>query len=172
MSGIIPAMNAPRVSAIVAIGNNHELGKDNELIWRISDDLKRVKELTTGHVIIMGRKNFESIGRPLPNRTNIVISRNPGFNAEGVIPAKSFKDALQKARSIEKNEVFVFGGAQVYTEALPYTQRLYLTMIDAEEKDSDVFFPPFKDEFPKKISEEKRFDKKTGLSYTWITLER
>ncbi|MBI2618317.1 dihydrofolate reductase [Candidatus Kaiserbacteria bacterium] len=165
-------MYSPRISAVAAIGRRRELGKNNRLIWRISDDLKRVKELTTGHTIVMGRKNFESIGRPLPHRTNIVISGNPGFKADGIILSTSLKEALERAREVERDEIFIFGGGRVYEEALPFIERLYLTVIEAEDEGADTFFPPFEDVFTKKTAEERRFDKKTGLYYSWVTLEK
>lgn len=161
-------MTAPRISIIVAIGKNRELGKNNELIWRISPDLKRVKELTTGHPIIMGRKTFESIGRPLPNRTNIVISRAQ-VCIESCLVFDSLAKGIEAAKAVETEEIFIFGGASIYAEALPLTDRLYLTIIDAEDKDADVFFPDYS-EFTKIISEEKHTE--NDPPFTWYTLER
>src|SRR3989338_10723261 len=133
----------PIVSAIAAIGKNRELGKRSDLIWRIPDDLKRLKALTTGHVVIMGRKTYESIGRPLPNRTNIIVTRNPDFTAPGCLVATSVPDALDLAREHETEEIFILGGAEIYTQALPFTDRLYLTIVDATDPEADTFFPDY-----------------------------
>src|SRR6185503_7742279 len=107
------------ISAIAAIGRNRELGKGNQLIWQIPDDLKRFKSLTTGHPIIMGRKTFDSIGRVLPNRTNIVITRDTHWNHEGVVVAHSVEDAIEKGKALDQSEIFIIGGAQIYEAALP-----------------------------------------------------
>lgn len=161
-------MKTPRISIIAAVGKNRELGKDNELIWRISPDLKRVKELTTGHPIIMGRKTFDSIGRPLPNRTNIVISRAQ-VCIEGCLVFDTLQKGLEAAKAVDTEEIFIFGGASIYEEALPLTDRLYLTIIDAEDKDADVFFPDYS-EFTKIITEEKHSE--NIPPFTWCTRER
>lgn len=161
-------MNNARISIIAAIGQNGELGKHNELIWRVSADLKRVKELTMGHPIIMGFNTYKSIGRPLPGRTNIVISWNP-VDIEGCVVVTSLADALTEARKIDSEEIFIFGGASVYTEGIKHTQRLYLTRIEATDADADAFFPDYSD-FTKTLAEEKHLDHTPP--YTWITLER
>ncbi len=157
-----------RVSIIAAIGKNRELGKENKLIWRISADLKRVKELTTGHPIIMGRKTFESIGHPLPNRTNIILSRTP-VEIEGCTACTSLPEALETARAIDTEEIFIFGGGQVYEMAISSTDRLYLTYIHEEDPESDAFFPPYT-EFTKVIDSEEHLDHTPP--YTLLTLER
>lgn len=161
-------MSIPRISIIAAVGKNRELGKGNDLIWRISADLKRVKELTTGHPLIMGRKTYDSIGHPLPNRTNIVITRSQ-ICIEGCLVVDSFTKAIEAAKAIDSEEIFIFGGASIYVEALPLTNRLYLTIIDAEDKDADAFFPDYS-EFKKVIVEESHPEH--NPPYTWITLER
>lgn len=161
-------MKKPRISIIAAVGKNRELGKKNELIWRIPSDLKRVRELTTGHPIIMGRKTFDSIGHPLPNRTNIVISRAQ-LCIEGCLVFDSLPKAIEAAKAVDQNELFIFGGASIYTEALPMTDRLYLTVIDAEDADADAFFPEYA-EFKKEISCEEHHEH--APSYTYLTLER
>lgn len=161
-------MNKPRVSIIAAIGENRELGKGNDLIWRISADLKRVKELTMGHPIIMGRKTYESIGRPLPGRTNIVVTRTLR-PIDGCIVVDSLNKALETARTIDTEEIFIFGGASLYTEALGETDRLYLTRIHAHADDADVFFPEYS-AFTKEISHEDHPEHTPP--YSWVTLER
>jgi len=158
----------PRISIIAAIGKNRELGKANDLIWRISPDLKRVKELTTGHPIIMGRKTYESIGRPLPNRTNIVVSKTTS-EIDGCIVRKSLTDALEEARAHDSEEIFIFGGASIYAEALPFVSRLYLTRIDAEDTEADTYFPEHSS-FSHVLSEEHHPEHEPP--FTWITLEK
>jgi dihydrofolate reductase len=162
-----------RISLIAAIGKNLALGKDGQLLWSIPEDLKRFKQLTDGHPVIMGRKTWESLPerfRPLPNRTNIVVSRDSSYEATGAVVATSLVEAFEKALSaFGAEEVFVIGGAQIYTEALPFATRLYLTAIN-EEKEGDVFFPEYKNEFTKFISETTH--DWNGLEYTWTDLER
>lgn len=157
-----------RVSIIAAVGENRELGKGNKLIWRIPADLKRVKELTTGHPIIMGRKTFDSIGHPLPNRTNIVLSRTP-LTIEGCIVVPSLEEALEAARAIDTEEIFIFGGGQVYEMAISHADRLYLTRVHETDPESDAFFPDYT-EFTKVISSEKYLEHEPP--YTLLTLER
>jgi len=127
-----------KVSIIAAVGKNRGIGKDGKLLWRLSDDLKRFKALTKGHAVIMGRKTWDSIGRPLPDRKNIVISRNPDFKAEGAIAVPSFEAALKEAAG--DMEVFVIGGGEIYKLALPMARTLYLTEVDADLP-ADAFFP-------------------------------
>jgi dihydrofolate reductase len=163
-------MSGARISAIAAIGRNRELGKNNTLSWRIKDDLERLRKLSMGHPIIMGRKTFESIGHPLAGRTNIIVTSNPFYEEEDCVVVHSVEEALNRARHIDGEEVFIFGGAQIYAEMLPFTDRLYLTLIDAEDPQADVFFPPYS-EFSKVIEGEPHTDE-SGLKYIWLTLER
>jgi len=125
------------LSIIVAIAKNNAIGKDNQLLWHISEDLKYFKRITSGHAIIMGRKTFESIGRPLPDRTNIVIS-NSLPDTGGVIVVPSMEEALKHAA--DHSEVFIIGGGQVYHDALSKVDRLYVTYVDAVYE-ADTFFP-------------------------------
>lgn len=118
----------PRLSLIAAVAANGVIGSDNALPWRLPEDLKRFKALTLGHPVIMGRKTYESIGRPLPGRRNIVISRNTAYMADGCETASSLEAAIAACNGTT-DEVFVIGGAQIYAEALPLAQRLYLTEI-------------------------------------------
>lgn len=126
------------ISIIVAVADNNAIGLNNQLLWHISEDLKRFKSLTSGHHIIMGRKTFESIGKPLPNRTNIVISRNPNFKPEGCIVVCSLDEALVIARN--EQEVFIIGGGEIYKQVLPLTDRIYLTRVHGSFP-ADTFFP-------------------------------
>jgi dihydrofolate reductase len=160
-------MKTARVSIIAAIGENRELGKGNELLWRISPDLKRVKALTMGHPLIMGRKTYESIGHPLPGRTNIVVTRSQ-MCIEGCLVFDSFEKALEAAQAIDSEEIFIFGGASIYEFALPHTDRLYLTLIHDTRPDADVFFPAYSD-FTKEISREQHPEHVPP--FEWITLE-
>jgi dihydrofolate reductase len=153
---------------IAAIGEGRALGKNNDLLWRIPDDLKRFKTLTSGHVLVMGRKTFESIGKPLPNRTSIVVTRNANWQHEGVIVAASIEKAIEKAKALEL-EVFVIGGGQIYEQALPFTDRLCLTLIEAK-KDADIYFPAYEEQFTKVTFHEDR--EHEGLKYKWVDLER
>jgi dihydrofolate reductase len=127
------------ISIIVAVSENGVIGKDNQLLWRLPDDLKRFKQLTLNHPMIMGRKTFESIGKPLPGRTSIVITSQKEFSADGVVVAHSLDEALDKARSIEASEAFIIGGGEIYKQALPLTDRLYVTEVKTSI-DGDTFF--------------------------------
>ena len=129
-----------RISIIAAVASNGVIGRDNDLPWRLSADLKRFKRLTMGHHLLMGRKTFESIGRALPGRTTIVVSRREPALPEGVVVASSLESALQSARSAGEDEVFIAGGAEIYALAMPLTDRIYLTRIDAPF-DGDTHFP-------------------------------
>ncbi|MCE9643875.1 dihydrofolate reductase [Candidatus Parcubacteria bacterium] len=172
-------MTKPQISIVVAIGRNkagsHVIGTENQLLWRLKDDLKRFKELTLGHPVIMGRKTFESIlgtlGKPLPGRTNIVVTRDKDYSQEGVVVAHSLEEAIEKARAYDQEEIFIGGGTQIYQQALPFVDKLYLTEID-DEKEGDALFPPFEHLFTKKTFEEERVDPPSGLHYRWINLER
>lgn len=129
-----------RVSLIVAMTPDRIIGRDGGMPWHLPADLKRFRELTMGHPMIMGRRTFESLGRILPGRRHIVITRNPGFKCSGVDVARSLDDAL--ALAADCDEIFVIGGAQVFREALPLADRLYVTLIAADIK-GDTFSPQF-----------------------------
>jgi dihydrofolate reductase len=126
------------LSCIAAVADNGVIGRGNGLPWRLSADLKRFKQLTTGHTLIMGRKTFESIGKPLPNRTSIVLTRDRGYRAPGAIVVHDLNEALERCKG--EQEVFVIGGAAVFREALPRVTRLYLTRVHADIE-GDVHFP-------------------------------
>lgn len=144
-------MNKPIISIICAIDKNKAIGKNNSLLWHIPEDLKRFKNITSGHAIIMGRKTFESIGRPLPNRTNIVITSDKSFIAENCTICHTVEDALDEAKKIEREEIFIIGGGQIYNQTINLADKLYLTIVEGEFE-ADSFFP----EYPnfKKIKEE------------------
>ncbi len=130
------------ISLIAAIGENRELGKDNQLPWHLSADLKYFREQTKGKPVIMGRKTYESIGRPLPMRENIIISHNPDYKAEGCHSCTSLDKAISLAKSFSAEEVMVIGGGQIYTESLKFADRLYITEVH-KSVDADAFFPDF-----------------------------
>lgn len=130
------------ISIIVATAENGVIGKDNQLLWKLSADLKQFRILTTGHSVIMGRKTFESIGRPLPNRTNIVVSRQKDLILpEGVLKVNSLEAAIETAKNYSGNEeIFIIGGGNVYEQALKITDKIYLTEVKASIE-GDAFFP-------------------------------
>ena len=148
---------------------NNGLGYQNNLLFKIRDDLKRFKDLTTGTTVIMGRKTFESIGRPLSLRTNIVVSRNSAFHSDGIITAETIEEAIGKASLIGK-EIFIIGGAEIYKQTLPMADRLYLTVVDGNFE-ADAFFPDWS-MFKKVIQQEKGHDEKNNLSWEFIILEK
>lgn len=126
------------VSIIVATARNRAIGCANKLLWHISEDLRRFKDITTGHPVIMGRRTFESIGRPLPNRTNVVVTRRKDYHPEGCVVAGSLVEAI--GMFPEEEEVFIIGGGQIYEQALPLADKIYLTLVH-DYYDGDTFFP-------------------------------
>ena len=167
------------ISIIAAIGKNRELGKDNKLLWHIPEDFKRFKTLTSGYIVIMGRKTFESIGKPLPNRVNIVVTRDPKFT----ISARSYKDgkvivchsleeafrlaSLAQGKPLKK--IFIIGGAEIYKQGIQYADKLYLTLVNQEYPEADAFFPDYL-EFGKVISEKDGIQ--GDLVYRFVELVR
>ncbi len=155
------------ISIIVAIaGKKRVIGKKGSLPWYIPQELKRFKEVTMGHSIIMGRKTHESIGKPLPGRTNIVITHEPDYKALGCIVVHSLDEALKEAQD---DEIFVIGGGEIYKQALPLATKLYLTYID-KEIEGDVFFPDYS-EF-KKVVYESDWQEHEEFKYKFLELER
>ncbi len=144
------------ISIIVAVAENNAIGKDNDLLWHISDDLKRFKKITSGHKIIMGKNTFLSLPiRPLPNRTSIVITDDPSDNYEGCIMAYSIEDAMLKCSTEE--ECFIIGGGSVYKQFLPLADKLYLTKV-GRSYEADVFFPEIKSDEWELIEREDHID--------------
>lgn len=144
MTGAAKSCAIP-IAIVAALAENGVIGSDGGLPWRLSSDLKRFKALTIGKPVVMGRKTFESIGRPLPDRDNIVITRNAEFAAEGALAASTLEDALvlanEAARRSGADEIAVIGGAEIYRQTLPLASRLYLTFVQAAPE-GDVTFPP------------------------------
>ncbi len=144
-----------KISIIVAMSKNRVIGVKNSLPWHISEDLKRFKRLTTGYPIIMGRKTFESIGKPLPERRNIVISRNQNLKVQDVEVVKSIEDALKICSS--ENLIYIIGGEQIYNLAMPYANNIHLTEVN-KEVEGDAFFPEFDKKEWKEIARENSKD--------------
>lgn len=162
--------NSTKISLIACIGKNRELGKGNKLIFDIPEDMKFFREKTRGHTVIMGRKTYESIGHPLPNRTNIVVTHNPELvKSTDVKTADSIEQALEVAKATENDEVFVIGGEQTYRISLPFADKLYLTLVDAQDSEADAYFPDYS-EFKTTLSERKSRDE--NYVYNFLELAR
>ncbi len=158
------------ITIIAAIGKNNELGKDNDLIWHLPNDLKRFKKVTAGHHVIMGRKTYESLGRPLPNRTNIVITRNTAYQADGCVIVHSLKEALKAAA--EDENPYILGGAEIYKQAMVLADYLDLTHVDAA-LDADAFFPPIDKKMWEEVArEEHQKDDKHQYNYSFVTYKK
>ncbi len=151
------------ISFIAAVSKNGVIGENNSLIWKIPEDLKRFRQLTTGKPIIMGRKTFESIGKPLPNRTNIILTRDKNYKAEGCFVVHSVDDALEAGNGAE--EIMIIGGAQIYAQFLPVADKMYLTFID-KDFEGDAFFPNYNKNEWKEIGREERND--GNLKYAFV----
>jgi dihydrofolate reductase len=165
-------MHHPIISAIVAMSENRVIGDHNQLPWHLPADLRHFKTLTKGHPILMGRKTFESIGRPLPNRTNIVITSNPEFKTPGCIVVNSIDEAIQHAKQNDNKEIFIIGGANVYQQCMSSVSRIYLTIVH-EEFEGDAFFPELNmNEWIEMESNTHAADDENEYSYTFLTLER
>ena len=160
------------ISLIVAMDEKRGIGKDGKLPWRLSSDLKRFRELTMGHHMIVGRKTFESIGKPLPGRQTIVVTHNAGFKADGCLVAGSVQAALALAQERGEPEVFVIGGAEIYAQVIDVADRVYLTQVHAEV-DADTFFPELKpDTWTEIQSTFQAADERNQYSFSFKQLER
>lgn len=156
------------ISIIVAIANNNAIGKDNDLLWHISEDLKHFKTLTTGKTIIMGRKTFESLPfKPLPNRTHIIISRNQTFDYPNCTTVESIEEAISHIKSEEEH--FIIGGAEIYKQLLPYANKMYITKVYANFE-ADTYFPQF-NENEWEITSEKK-SRNQEFEYSFINYKR
>lgn len=161
------------LSAIVAIDKNGVIGKDYDIPWHLPADLKYFKRRTLNHHIIMGRKTFESIGRPLPKRTNIIVTRNPFFVVSNCLVAGSLQEAIDLARNNGEDEAFIIGGGTIYKQAMPLIDRLYLTEVDTVVEDGEVFFPEVDPAiWAESSSELHQPDEKNPHAYTFKVLER
>ena len=160
------------ITVIAAIGANNALGKDNDLIWHLPADLKRFKKVTTGHYIVMGRNTFESIGKPLPNRTSVVITRNNDYFVDGCLIANSVENALELAK--DEDEVFIIGGAQIYKYVLEnnLADKIDITIVH-QEFEADVFFPEIDTNTWEEVSREDfKADEKNKYDYSFVSYVR
>lgn len=160
-------MKKPKISIIAAVGKNRELGKDNKLLWHIAEDLKHFQKLTTGHAVVMGQKTFDSIGKPLPNRLNVVLSKDPELEIDGCVVSNSINEAI-KIGADYSDEIFIIGGGSVYAQTIDKADKLYLTLVDAEFE-ADTFFPDYS-EFKKIVFEKKESDE--NYQYKFLELEK
>ena len=156
---------------VVAMGRNREIGKENQLLWHLPKDLKHFKEITSNHPIIMGRKTYESIGKPLPNRTNIVISRKTDWFEEGILIVGSIKEAIKFAKKIDE-KIFIIGGGNIYEQTIDLVDQLEITWVDAT-LEADTYFPKIDEKNWRKTDEichEK--DEKNQFDFCFQTFER
>jgi dihydrofolate reductase len=157
------------ISIVVAIAENNAIGKNNQLLWHLPADLKHFKQITTGHTVIMGRKTYDSVGKPLPNRRNIIITRQD-ITIEGCEVAKSIEDAL--ALCAGEEEVFIIGGAEIYKQSIHLADRIYLTIVH-QKFDGDSYFPEINyGQWVETTRGDHQPDEKNKLPYSFITLER
>ena len=154
------------ISIIVAVGKNRAIGKNNKLLWYIPNDLKHFKKITSGHTVVMGDKTYESIGRLLPNRKNVILSLDKNYKVEGAEVRNSLEDVLNEYKDNEE-EVFIIGGGIIYKLALPFADKLYITLVEDSPEDADTFFPDYS-EFKNIISKEDC--KENGLNYSFLEL--
>jgi dihydrofolate reductase len=160
------------ISIIAALDRKRGIGIDNKMPWHLPIDLKRFKKITMGHHLILGRKTYQSIGGPLPGRQMIILSRNPEYDVEGCIVCGSFDEALQLADGAGEVEVFVIGGGEVYKNALPFVERLYLSFVDTIAE-ADTYFPELKQEDWAVICEQEfPADEKNPLQHTFRYMVR
>lgn len=155
------------IKIIVAMSKNRVIGNSNKLIWKLSADLKRFKEITTGNAVIMGRKTYESIGKPLPNRRNIIVTRNSEYFADGCEIAES----LEKAIDICDRDCFIIGGGDIYRQSMDLAQKIYLTLV-RENMDGDTSFQEIGKEWMKISREDFQADDKNEYAYSFIEYER
>ena len=160
-----------RLSIIAAVAANGVIGRANGLPWHLAGDLKWFKSLTLGHHMIMGRRTFDSVGKPLPGRTTVVVTHDPAFSAPGVIVVRSIEEAVQLA--VEDDEPFICGGAEIYRQTLHRAERMYITQVHAEV-DGDTLFPEFDDVNEWKLVDREDFeaDEKNDYAYSFLTYDR
>jgi dihydrofolate reductase len=160
------------ISLIAAIGKNNELGKNNTLLWSLPADMKHFIKITSLHAVIMGRKTFESIGKPLPNRRNVVITRDIDYKKEGVEVVHSLAQALDLFKN-PGEEIFIIGGAELYKQTMDIADKLYITHIQAGDADADAFFPEIIPIVWNEVAhEEHQPDEKNPIAYTFSTYEK
>ena len=150
------------ISMIVAMDKNRAIGKSNTLPWHVPEDLSFFRKVTRDKVVVMGEKTYQSIGRPLSNRRNIVVSRNKDLKIEGVDIFNSVNEVIHLSKL---KEIFIIGGGQIYKHFLPYTDNLYITQLDLELKEADTFFPPYEECFNCIIRGEENYSETQGINY-------
>lgn len=155
------------ISVVAAVGRNRELGRDNSLIWKLPNDLRNFRRITTGGTVVMGRKTFESIGRPLPGRRNIVVTRNADFTHDGVEVVYGFDKAMEACHW----NCFVIGGADIYEQALPIAEKLYLTLVDGDFE-ADTFFPDYEGKWVKITDQSFEADADNEFAHKFVEYER
>ena len=162
-----------KLSMIAALAANNVIGRDNQVPWRLSTDLKRFKALTMGHHLIMGRKTYESVGRPLPGRITVVITRQPDYAAEGVQVVHTLEEAVRIAAQAGDEEAFIAGGAEIYAQAMHRADRMYLTRVHAEVE-GDTWFPDFDDVSEWQLVDAEHFDADENNEYpfSFLTYDR
>lgn len=162
-----------KIILIVAKAKNNVIGKDNQLIWKLSADLRRFKNLTTGHFIMMGRKTYESLGKPLPNRTHLVITRNPDFEApEGHFSFGTIEDAFIFCNKLGVDELYIIGGGEIYRETIQICDVLEITEVDCEPE-GDVFFPTVNPQIWKETERESfPADEKNEFPFSFVTYQK
>ena len=159
------------INVIVAKASNNVIGAKNELIWHLPNDLKHFKNLTSGHPIIMGRKTFESLGRPLPNRTNIVITRDKNWQGENVAKEFSLEKAIESAKKINE-DIYIIGGGNIYKQAMEFADVLYITEVH-HEFEGDTYFPEIDEEIWEEVDRENFMkDEKHPYAYSYVTYKR
>ena len=167
--------NEMKIAMIAAMAKNRIIGADNDMPWHLPADLKHFKAITLGKAVIMGRKTYESIGKPLEGRANLVLTRNPDFEGEGVEHVEYIKVALKAGRMVAEitgtDEVMVIGGTQIYEAFLPEADRIYLTEVDLEVE-GDAFFPDLGPEWKEVARSDVQTDEKSGVQFSFVTLEK
>lgn len=161
------------ISAIVAVGHGGVIGKEDDVPWHLPADLKYFKRKTLNHHVIMGRKTFESIGRPLPRRTNVIVTRNPFFIASNCLVVNSIEEGLKLAEANGETEAFIIGGGTIYQQGLPFASRVYLTAVDVAVEGGEAFFPELpREDWEEVSSEPHQPDDKNPHPYTFKVFER
>ena len=168
-------LSPPIISAIFALSENRVIGINNRLPWHLPADLQHFKKTTSGHPVIMGRKTYDSIGKPLPHRTNIILTRDPAFQVPNCLIAHSPEEALKKATALpfsSPQEIFIIGGAHIYEIMLPFISRIYMTIVH-HTCDGDAYFPALNEqEWQETAREFHPADEKNAYAYSFVTLER
>lgn len=162
-----------RLSIIAALSSNNVIGRDNQLPWHLGTDLKRFKQLTMGHHLIMGRKTFDSVGKPLPGRINVVITRDPDYAAEGITIVHSLEEGIRIAVDAGDEEPFIAGGAQMFEQSMHRADRMYLTRVHVD-LEGDAFFPDFDDVSEWQLTDSEHFDadEKNDYPFSFLTYDR